>query len=190
VHTGMHHAFTEYRQPLIDEKDGKQVFSGFIKGRFGNYVYREIGKRAFTVSLHQPWVSSEGYDKPDTYAADGYIDALMEQVEPRLRRAGLDTLGTPFGNLPGETSVYKYGYEKFTLGTFCDGYIIQGPLAEYRGVTPIKDFVNASNLAQARAQMPNPKFRHATAEEINHAIAEDVERQLGLSSAMQVNNPN
>jgi hypothetical protein len=163
VYSGMHHAFTEYRQPKYDEVT--HAFVGFGVMRMGNYVYKAIGKRAFTICLHHPWPSSEGYDKPSTYAADGYIDVVMAEIEPSFRRAGFDTRGTPFGDLPGEKSVYKYGYEKFTLSTFCDGYIFQRPLGEYEGVTPIKDFINQTNLAVARAQSP-PKFRQATAEEL------------------------
>lgn len=176
VYSGMHHAFTEYRQPMYNEE--KHTFAGFTDLRMGNYVYNAIGKRAITICLHAPWISSEGYNKPSTYAADGYIDAVMAEIEPRFRRAGFDTRGTPFGDLPGDKSVYKYGYEKFTLSRFCDGYIFQRPLHEYEAVTPIEDFVNQGNLAVARAQMPNPRFRHATAEELNRAIAEDAKEQI------------
>ncbi len=183
VYSGMHHAFTEYRQPQIKESEGKQVFAGFGGDvRVGNYVYNAIGKRAFTISLHYPWISSEGYDKPSTYAADGYIDAVMAEVEPRFQRVGFDIRGTPFGDLPGDKSVYKYGYEKFTLSVFCDGYIFQRPLREYEGVTPIKDFVNQENLAQARAQFPNPRARHATVEQLNQAIAEDADVQKEIAT--------
>jgi len=184
VYSGIHHAFTEYRQPVEPAvKDGKLSFAGFGLVRMGNYVYNAIGKRAITISLHRPWPSSDGYDKGDTYAADGYIDALLADVQPKFRRAGFDTSGTPFGDLPGDKSVYKYGYEKFTLSRFCDGYIVQGPLRGIEGVTPIKDFINRENLAVARAQMPNPKFRHASVEEFNRAIAEDASAQIeGLAA--------
>jgi len=181
VYSGMHHAFTRYRQPIYSEE--KQGFAGFGDVRMGNFVFNAVGKRAFTISLHMGWPSEHGYDKPDTYAADGYIDALMANIGPKFRRAGFDTRGTPFGTLPGNNSVYKYGYENFTLTAFCDGYIIQGPLHAYEGVTPIKDFVNESNLAHARSQSPDPKFRHATSEEFNRAIAEDeLESQKKLTS--------
>jgi len=174
VYSGIHHAFTQYRQPVEPVmKDGKLTFVRFGEVRMGNHVFNAIGKRAITISLHYPWPSSAGYDEGVTYAADGYIDAVMAEIEARFRNAGFDTRGTPFGDLPGENSVYKYGYEKFTLSTFCDGYVIQGPLREYQAVTPIKDFINAGNLAAARAQMPNQKFRDASAEELNRGIAHD-----------------
>jgi hypothetical protein len=189
VYSGIHHAFTQYRQPIYDEATHSFVRFGIV--RMGNYVYQAIGKRAITIYLHGVWVSIEGYDKPMTYAADGYIDATMGELEPQFRRAGFDTRGTPFGDLPGEKSMYKYGYDqpklvwgllangiaggfipwwgqydsKFNLGMFCDGYIYQKPLRQYEGVTPIKDFVNEENLPQARLQSPDPQFRHASVED-------------------------
>jgi len=179
VYSGMHHAFTQYRQPLYNT--ATHGFAGFGDVRMGNYVYNAIGKRAITICLHAVWISSEGYDAPDVYAADGYIDAAMAKVAPAITRVGFDTIGTPFGDLPGTTSIYKYGYKDFVLSTFCDGYIYQGPLSAYEGVTPIKDFINEANLATAQAQAPNPKFRHASAEEFNRAIAADTDMQRRLA---------
>jgi len=173
VYSGIHHAFTEYRQPIINQ--AKLSFIRFGELRMGNYVYNAIGKRAITIFLHATWPSAEGYGKPRVYAADGYIDEAMAEMEPSLRRTGFDTRGTPFGTLPGRTSLYKYGYDQFTLSTFCDGYIYQLPLSSYQGVTPIKKFVNQSNLAVAQAQVGDPKLRQASVEEFNQAIAADAD---------------
>jgi hypothetical protein len=171
VYCGSHHAFTEYRQPIA--ANGKFIRFGDV--RVGNHVYQKIGKRTCTIKLHAPWISAEGYDRPLVLAADGYIDAAIRQMEPRYQRAGFDLTATPFGALPGETSVYKFGYEQFALDTIYDGYIIQGPLSGYRGVTPIRDFVNATNLAEARAQSPNPALRTASAQDFNEGAARDAD---------------
>ena len=182
VYSGMHHAFTQYRQPIYNEATRSFVRFGDV--RMGNHVYQAIGKRAITICLHGVWFSSEGYDKPMTYAADGYIDAAMDELEPQFRRAGFDTRGTPFGDLPGEKSIYKYGYDepKFDLGMFCDGYIYQKPLREYEGVTPIKDFVNERNLAQARLQCPDPQFRHASVQDFYREIAKPADARTRLAN--------
>jgi hypothetical protein len=205
VYSGMHHAFTEYRQPIYDEATHSFVRFGDV--RMGNHVYQAIGKRAFTIYLHGLWPPAEGYSKPETYAADGYIDAAMDEVEPQFRRAGFDTRGTPFGSLPGEKSIYKHGYDKFklildmlgngvgsgdmlwwgrrgfkfTLGLFCDGYIYQKPLREYEGVTPIKDFVNDRNLPQARLQSDDPRFRNASVEDFYREIAKSTDVRARLA---------
>jgi hypothetical protein len=169
VYSGAHHAFSEYRQPIaFDHK-----FIRFGDVRLGNHVFNKIGKRAITIFLHAPWVSADGYDKPYVYPADGYVDAVMEQLEPKYQRVGFDTRGTPFGKLPGQTSLYKYGYKEFNLETIYDGYIYQGPFPTYEGVTAIKDFVNEANLEHARAQSPNPEFRHASVEDFYKAALDD-----------------
>lgn len=174
VYCGLHHAFSEYRQPIYDERNKKLV--RLADDRMGNYLYRAIGKRVITVSLHAPWIPAEGFNAGYyVRAADGRIDAVLAEVEPRFRRAGFDTRGTPFGQLPGGTSLYMYGYENFKLADLCDGYIIQKPLGEYEGVTPIPDFINAMNVEHARAQSPNPRLRDFTIERFNAAIAADAD---------------
>jgi hypothetical protein len=162
VYCGMHHAFSEYQQPAVNYKTGE--FYRFDDSRVGNFLFRAIGKRAITISMHHPWFSESG--KPTSaYAADGYIDALMLELGGKYAPAGFDVTGSPFADLRGETSAYKYGYDEFTLGMFCDGYIYWKPLSEYEGVTPIVRFVNENNIEQARLQAPNPKYRDASPED-------------------------
>jgi hypothetical protein len=65
--------------------------------------------------------------------------------------------GAPFGDLTGEQSIYHFGYDHFRLADFCDGYIIQGPLADYRGVTPIPGFIDETNLSPCAAGRTEPE---------------------------------
>lgn len=176
VYSGMHHAFSEYKQPICDGAK----FIRFEDQRMGNFVFRKIGKRAITIFLHGPWYNVSGYGQPIVYPADGIIDQVMGEMEPRYQRVGFDTRGTPFGKLPGETSIYKHGYANFTLETFCDGYIYQEPFSKYEGVTPIKGFVNESNLQKARMSTPDPRFRNASVEDFYNAMAEtsDIQKTL------------
>jgi hypothetical protein len=170
VYCGIHHAFTQYRQPLVS----KGEFKGFDSSlRCGNHVFAALGKRAVTVFLHAPWMEEGGYDSPFRHPADGVIDALMLAIGPRP--VGFDLHGGPFGALRVVHAVYRQGYDPFTLGTFCDGWVYTKPISEYEGVTPIPGWINAGNLARARAQSPNPDFRKSSAEEFNHAIAEDAQ---------------
>ncbi|KPJ53202.1 hypothetical protein AMJ39_05580 [candidate division TA06 bacterium DG_24] len=173
TYSGIHHAFTQYRQPNWSIE--KQRLIRFEDRRMGNFLYREIGKRAITIYLHAPWNSAEGWEAPMVQPADGIIESVMAELEPEYIPVGFDTKGTPFGRLPGETSMYMYGYEDFTLETFCDGYIYQMPISEFRGVTPIEGFINEDNIEYARLQMPNPAYRHASIEQFNNAIAADAD---------------
>jgi carboxyl-terminal processing protease len=186
VYCGSHHAFTEYRQPIVI--NGKFIRFGDI--RVGNAVFQKIGKRACTIKLHAPWISAEGYDQPPVLAADGYIDAVLNNLESKYQRVGFDLAGTSFGSLPGETSIYKFGYKHFTLDTIYDGYVCQGPLSSYRGVTAIKDFVNEINLAEARAQSPNPHMRNATASDFYDGAVQDADIPKRFSILMPVNAQN
>ncbi len=167
VYSGMHHAFTEYRQPVVANGE----FVRFGEMRMGNYVFEAIGKRAITVYLHGPWNSAAGYDRGVVRPADGVIDQVMAGLDPALLPIAFDTRGTPFGDLKGETSVYSHGYDDFRLSMFCDGYIYQRPFAEYEGVTPIVDFINEGNIDYARAQSPDPDYRDKSPAEFNKAIA-------------------
>jgi len=167
VYSGMHHAFSEYRQPVVI--DGEFIRFGDM--RMGNHVFEAVGKRAVTIFLHGPWSPYGGYDKGLVRPADGVIDEVMAGLDPALLPVGFDTGGTPFGDLPGETSVYRHGYEHFTLSMFCDGYIYHKPFSEYEGVTPIPDFINDDNIEYARAQSPDPDFRDKSPQDFNRAIA-------------------
>ena len=169
VYSGIHHAFTAYKQPIV--RNGR--LEGKNDSRAGNHVFHAIGKRAFTIYLHAPWHGLESYDAPMTYPADGIIDAVMRQVPPAKRHAGFDTAGTPFGDLPGQAAIYSHGYENFRLADFCDGYIIQGTLSETAGVTPIPNFINAGNLRRAQFGVPNPRARNRPPEHFMESIASD-----------------
>lgn len=181
VYCGSHHAFTKYRQ------------SSAGQGRFGNVLFDQLGSRTFNIFLHSPWFPSEGgYDAPQlSLPCDGAMDFLLASLPPEKRSFGVDVAQTPLGEFPGTTSVYSRGYEDFTLADFCDGYICQGLLTDYEPVTPIPDFVNASNLALVRRGFPNPWFRTASASDFNGAIRHDADvyRRIfreGLSDANRI----
>ncbi len=168
VYSGIHHAFTEYRQPVVIDGEFRRFDSSL---RCGNHVFAALGKRAVTVFLHAPWNGQEGYGSRMRHPAGGVIDALMLAEGPRPM--GFDLGDGPFGELRVEDAVYRHGYEDFKLAGFCDGWIYTKPISEYAGVTPIPGWVNESNLEFARAQSPNPGFREASAEEFNDGIAQD-----------------
>ncbi len=170
VYCGIHHAFTEYRQPIVAEGEFRHFDHSL---RCGNHVFAALGKRAVTVFLHAPWNGRQGYGSAMRHPADGVIDALMLAEGPRP--VGFDLDEGPFGELGVEDAVYRHGYEGFKLADFCDGWIYTKPISEYVGVTPIPGWVNESNLEFARAQSPNPAFREASAEDFNEGIARDAQ---------------
>lgn len=166
VHCGIHHAFTEYRQPIVSDGEFKRFDSS---PRCGNHVFAAIGKRAVTVFMHAPWSGAEGYNSPTCHPADGIIDALMLADGPRP--VGFDIDKGPFGELSIKNAVYRHGYDDFRLADFCDGWIYRKPICEYEGVTPISGWVNEQNLEHARAQSWDPRYRQASIEQFNEGIA-------------------
>jgi len=167
VYCGMHHAFSKYKQPIVI--DGELI--RYDSTRMGNHIYREIGDRVFSICMHFAWPGNRGYNDDMVFAGDNVIDRLIAQLDPKYHRAGFDTRGTPFENVTGETSVYRHGYDNFTLATFCDGYIIHKPMSDYEGVTPISGFINEENIEYARQQSPNPDFRNKSIQEFNQSIS-------------------
>lgn len=163
---GMHHAFSKYRQPVADK--GKFIRFGDV--RFGNYLYEIAKGTVFTISLHHPWVSIKGYEAPAVLPVDGAIDVMLAALPADKRRFGFDTVGSPLGSLKAETSLYSCGYDRFTLSTFCDGYICQCPFTEYEGVTPIDNFIHEGNIGYVREQGGYP-FNTLSAAEINERNA-------------------
>jgi len=168
VYCGIHHGFTEYRQPQFF--DGK--FQGFVEDRFGRYLYNQLGKKVITVFLHSFWNGAAGWDSDFVYAADGLIDALMATVDSSQWRVGFDVKGTPFEKLTGKTGIYSHGYPDFNLGTFCDGYIFQKPISRYEPVTCIAGYYTEKNIDYARRNAINPWFRDKGIKEFEKACEE------------------
>ncbi len=169
VYCGIHHGFTSYKQPIVN--NGK--FVRFEDTRMGNYVKSALGDRVMTVYLHAIWPPKTGYGGIYVYAADGQIDALFADLDSTHYPVGFDLQNSPFGKLSGKTSVYSQGYENFTLSDFADGWIFQGPISKYSGVTPIENFINSTNYETAKRQSPNPSLRKMTITELNKVIAQD-----------------
>lgn len=151
VYSGIHHAFTRYKQPIVD----KGKFVRYTEKRTGNLIYNRLGERVFTIFLHAPW-SDKNYQN-EIYPVDGVIDALL--FDSPLRPVGFDLAGTPFGELGAKDSYYAQGYEPFALKMYCDGYIYTKAISQYQGVTTDENFITEKNFKQAIEQIPNPLFK-------------------------------
>ena len=174
VYCGINHAFTEYRQPVVDTET--HCFKRFSDKRAGNYVYDAIGKRAITIFLDSPWISAAGYEAPLVYPANRAIDTVVKALPMEYRNAGFNTRGTPFAHLPASNSIYCQGYPNFCLATFCDGYVVQGPLSECEGATTIPAFINDGNVDLVRISISNPRARFLSAEQIMAGMSRDANR--------------
>lgn len=182
IFCGMPHGFTAFRNAEY-ERSAASLHLPETR-RAGNIVFAQIGARAFSIALHAPWpdsTSSTGL----TWAADGAIDSLIAALPPADQSAGFDTASTPLGALRVTTGSFAHDARAgtaLTLSDLFDGYVIQGPLADLRAVTPIADFVGAADAARALKEFPGRKPPSLTAEQANQAIADDaaaVQKLLG-----------
>lgn len=158
VYAGSYHTFTKYFQPRYDVANPPKVIE-FTKDRMGNLVYNKIEDKAFNIYLHGHWVNAKGWNEQYVYPADGVIDALMKTQDFPM---GFDVINSPFGDLKGDSSFFKYGYDNFTLSNFCDGYIFLAPLSELESVHWIENFVNETNYDIVKSIQQDPVFRNGT----------------------------
>jgi len=175
VHCGMHHAFTRYKQPVMDE-NGKFIrWSPDI--RMGQAIFQHLSDRVFCISLHYAWPlrsKSNWYCKP----VNGVIDSAMSIAGPDVYPVGFDVVGTPFECLGDSQSFYSVGYEDFKLSDFCDGYIFRKPFGEYEVASWIDDFVNDSNIDEARRTHYNLWYRDKGVEDFKASMNRQIEYEL------------
>jgi hypothetical protein len=172
VYCGTQHIFTRYRSREYEKNAADMKLSE--TRRAGNIIHEKIGARAFCISLHAPW-PDRNQRSGLAYPAEGVIDALITALPAEKRNAGWDTAGTPLGALPVKTGSYPEGAAGMTLADLFDGYIIQGPIAEYTTVTPIKDFVRPEDADRAARDFPAVKTTPPTVAQVNQSIDDDVQ---------------
>jgi hypothetical protein len=180
VYCGTQHIFTRYHSKAY-EKNARDMKLAEIR-RAGNIIYDRMGLKVWSIALHAPW--------PDPsqkiglgYPAGGSIDALIDALPVEKKSAGWDIEGTPLGALSIKNSTYADGAATGTLADLFDGYIVQGPLAQYATVTPVKDFIAPSSVDAAMKNFPGVKLAPPqTADQLNQLIADDVGQ---LAKALQ-----
>ena len=141
VYCGIRHAFTRFER-LFRRYDGK---IDRIDERFGQYLFRALGNRVFTICLH----SSRSTGDSPAYSADGVIDAFLHKIPPGKRSFGVDLVGTPFGALVETTGPRAFGRKSVRLDEIWDGYICHGILPDYKSVTLVRGWLNKKNFDDA-----------------------------------------
>lgn len=144
VYCGAHHAFTRYRQPIIEKKR----FVRFVENRAGNQILAAFPGRAATVYLHAPWAD---YDNPFLVYLP-FRGAIDQAFRAYGRPVGFDIVGTPFGELGAAGAVYEPGYPGFKASDIYDGYVILEDLADAEGATVIEDWVSSPEEVARRAR--------------------------------------
>ncbi len=172
AYCGMHHAFSRYKQPRVNEEG---EFMGWGDVRFGNHLRDSLGDRVFTIALHTPWYAKTSqYNTMTLRPVEGAIDQVMESREGGARPVGFDMLGSPFGELTDTLAIYAVGYPNFTLSEYCDGYIYFRPFAQSEVVTFIEGYYNDSTIAIARVSATHPWYRTASPQDFEDQMKKQV----------------
>ena len=146
VHTGLHHAFTRYRQPVV--RNGKLV--ALVDPRLGCLLAQTYGRKIFQIRLHQ-W----------SYAADDargmgrprqVLGGLLERVMAANGNSpvGFDVQGSPFERLRDGKSYYYAFQPAVVFADLGQGYIFHKPVRQLRRCRWADGFINESNYDKAR----------------------------------------
>lgn len=154
-YSGLHHAFTRYRQPALFFKHGEP--------RGGNVLYDKYPGRVFLVTLHLPtfgrWILLgevvpllHSFVWKFYYPFGGVIDKVYER---RRQPFAFDTRESPFGELEDNYSYYSFDrWGALKLKDFCDGYVVLCSFEEAEPVSPIKDWITSSDeLEEVKVRM-------------------------------------
>jgi hypothetical protein len=172
IFCGRQHIFTRFRS-----RDYERYVTAMNLGETrlaAAIVYDRIGTRAFSICLHAPWPDAS-QKTGLAYAAGGLIDALIAEMPPGQKSGGWDLAGTPLGRIAVKSGAYAEGVRGLTLADLYDGYIVQGPLAGYTPVTPVKDFVRPEDGERAARNYPGIKPSMPSAQQINESIGDEIQ---------------
>ena len=181
IYCGIHHAFTRYRQPIYDFKQGKLI--GFDSNRIGNVINRKYPEKTVTIFLHSPWVSAKGWNRRKVKPVNGVIDSVMDLLNNIPM--GFDVKNTIIGDLRANNTYYSFGYEDFKLEDFCDGYIFLLPFKQVDFVSVTPNFYDEYNLNKVKEFMKcrgysDKKIRKITQERAVEMFTEKAKIHYGL----------
>ncbi|MFP4205164.1 MAG: hypothetical protein ACLFRR_04395 [Spirochaetaceae bacterium] len=145
--------------------------------RAGNLLEAELGEDITTVYLHGPW-PHEGSRNGLTFAADGLIDALLDELPEDRRRVGFPVAGTPLADYPVERTDMAYGHGAVSFAEIADAYLVPAPTSSLTAATPIPEFITDEILEEARTNFPTRVPEGAEPTDLNAYIAR-VSNNLG-----------
>lgn len=144
VYCGIHHAFTNYKQPYVAD----DTLKGFINSRVGNYLYRKYPSKVETILLHAPLNSINRGTTVIPF--DGKMDSLYNLYSVNSKPIGFLTDNLKQDVFKLNNTFYGIGYQNGSINDLCQGYIIVKPICELNPVTVIPDFINKSNISENR----------------------------------------
>ncbi|HEV8131029.1 MAG TPA: hypothetical protein VGQ81_07240, partial [Acidobacteriota bacterium] len=155
-YSGLHHAFTQYKQPLFLFLKARGV-------RGGEYLYQRF-ERIYMIQLYLPFVNRLVLPKYFVPSIFGKrltfvypFRGAFEQVYREYKKPfAVDTKNSVFGDLEdthGYYSMDRWGGLK--LREMCDGYIVLCSIDEMEPVSLVPDWVtNEAELEEVKSILP------------------------------------
>ena len=133
--------------------------------------YRLVGDLvALDHAVHGPWPDEQ---RPSNlnYAADGYIDSMLEEVPSQLRYGGFDVhADNPLGAFSVSIGQWAEYHDELRLADLTDGYITLGPIGAYRAARVIPDFYTQDTIEYARRNFPGPTEDELTTDQLQEYL--------------------
>ncbi|HEQ72491.1 MAG TPA: hypothetical protein ENN69_08380 [Spirochaetia bacterium] len=131
--------------------------------------------RVFCILHHNIWIKTDS--KSFSFPLDGLFDTLIGELPESSLPVAFTVAGSPFADRPLLGASEPDADSPIALGKLCDGYVLSGPLADYR-LTPLPDdAVTADTLPLAMQVFPlsaddtTPLSQASYVEFINNQIA-------------------
>ncbi len=147
------HALSGFALPSVEEEMAGLGFEGVEPA--GVQVRRGREDSVVTVLLHSPWPDDSRIQGMN-FAADGYMEAVLDRVPEGLARMGFALGNDPVGTLGIRTTQFGDAENPRPFSDIADGYIVLERSSSLAASRLIPDFYTAENIAFARQNFPGP----------------------------------
>ncbi len=148
------HALSGFSPSSVEEEMADLGFEGIEPT--GVQLRNAIDEEVATILLHSPWPDSSRMQGM-TFAADGYIEAVLDLVPEGMSRMGFSPGQDPVGSLGVQSSQFGDPDNPRAFHDITDGYIILERSSDLSASRLIPDFYTADNIAFARQNFPGPE---------------------------------
>ncbi|HEY3131404.1 MAG TPA: hypothetical protein VGL91_18255 [Acidobacteriota bacterium] len=156
-YSGLHHAFTKYKQPLVLFLKARGV-------RGGAYLYQRYPERIYMIQLYLPFLDRLTLSKsllPSVFGRQltfAYpFRGVFEQIYREYKKPfAVDAKNSVFGDLEDHHGYYSQDrWGGLKLREMCDGYIVLCSIDEMEPVSVVPDWVtNEGELQEVKSLLP------------------------------------
>lgn len=187
-YSGLHHAFTKYKQPMFLFMKGSHI-------RGGEYLYQRYPEQVYMAQLYLPFPTRFLYPKllaPSVFGGQltyvyPFRGAIEQIYRERKKPFAVDAKASVFGDLKDNQSYYSMDrWGALTLREMCDGYIVLSSIDDMEPVSLVPDWVtDRADLEEVKSLLePEDAARIGDVA----ALLAYIERQADRSQIKQIRN--